>query len=386
MLDTIVVGGGPAGLYCALLLAEAGFDVAVVEEHDTLGIPTHCTGVVADELSDLFKVPESLILSRPTTCVMVSPSGRTFTFSSAEEGIAVIDRGEFDRELGDAATRAGVQITCGLQVARIRPEQACVRVLGSDGAALSARTCVIACGVRYGLQRQLGLGLPSLFLHSAQLEVDANIPDSVVELHVGRETAPEGFAWVVPLLRGGCTWAKVGIMMRGDAASHLQRFLSQRGLAGRMASVPPEPMRRLLPLGPASPTYGHRVLAVGDAAGLTKPTTGGGIFYSLFSGRLAAETLIRALRDDRLSRGDLHVYEARWRAQLGPHLYISSYLRRLFTKLTDHEIETLLGALVSDDVQSVIRQTARFNWHGELIRAILRQPSIKSVLLHSLLR
>ena len=119
-------------------------------------------------------------------------------------------------------------------------------VLGSDGAALSARTCVIACGVRYGLQRQLGLGLPSLFRHSAQLEIDANIPDSVVELYADRETAPEGFAWVVPLLRGGCTWAKVGIMMRGDAASHLQRFLFRRGLAGRMGSVPPEPMRRLL--------------------------------------------------------------------------------------------------------------------------------------------
>ncbi len=119
-------------------------------------------------------------------------------------------------------------------------------MLGSDGAALSARTCVIACGVRYGLQRQLGLGLPSLFLHSAQLEIDANIPDSVVELYADRETAPEGFAWVVPLLRGGCTWAKVGIMMRGDAASHLQRFLFRRGLAGRMGSVPPEPMRRLL--------------------------------------------------------------------------------------------------------------------------------------------
>jgi len=386
MLDTIVVGGGPAGLYCALLLAEAGFDVAVFEEHETVGLPTHCTGVVSDELSDLFKLPQSLILSRPTTCIMVSPTGRTFPFSSAEEGIAVIDRGEFDRELGAAAARAGVEITCGTQVVQIRSEQAHVQVLGADGAALAARTCVIACGVGYGLQRQLGLGLPSHFLHSAQLEVDADIPDSAVELHLGRATAPEGFAWVVPVRRGGYRRAKVGIMMRGDAASHVQRFLSWRGLGGPSASGLPVPMRRLLPVGPASPTYGDRVLTIGDAAGLTKPTTGGGIFYSLLSARLAAETLIEALRDDRLSSADLAVYEARWRAQLGPHLRSSSRIRRLFTKLADHEIDKLLGALMSDDVQRVIRRTIRFNWHGELIRAILRHPGVKSVLLHTLLR
>jgi hypothetical protein len=83
---------------------------------------------------------------------------------------------------------------------------------------------------------------------------------------------------------------------------------------------------------------------------------------------------------------DLAVYETRWRAQLGPHLRISSRIRRLFTKLADHEIDKLLGALMSDDVQRVIRGTIRFNWHGELIRAILRQPSIKSMLLQTLLR
>jgi geranylgeranyl reductase family protein len=386
MLDTIVVGAGPAGLYCALLLAEAGFDVVVVEEHETVGMPTHCTGVVSDELSDLFKLPQSLILSRPTTCVLVSPTGRTFSFHDAEEGIAVIDRAEFDRELGAAAARAGVEISYGTEVSQIRPEPTHVRLLVADVTALAARSCVIACGVAYGLQRQLGLGLPSRFLHSAQLELDAEIPDSSVELHLGRATAPEGFAWVVPVRRGECRRAKVGIMMRGDAASHLQRFLTWRGLGGSSASAPAVPMRRLLPVGPASPTYGDRVLTVGDAAGLTKPTTGGGIFYSLLSARLAAETLVEALRDGRLNRAHLAVYEARWRAQLGPHLRVSSHIRRLFTKLADHEIDALLGALMSDDVQRVIRRTVRFNWHGELIHAIWRHRGVKSVLLRALLR
>jgi len=102
--------------------------------------------------------------------------------------------------------------------------------------------------------------------------------------------------------------------------------------------------------------------------------------FALVNGR------VRSLARRPTEPRGLHVYEARWQAQLGPHLRISSCIRRLFTKLADHEIDRLLGALVSDDVQSVIRQTVRFNWHGELIRAILRQPSVKSVLFHTLLR
>jgi flavin-dependent dehydrogenase len=125
---------------------------------------------------------------------------------------------------------------------------------------------------------------------------------------------------------------------------------------------------------------------VGDAAGLTKPTTGGGVFYSLLSGLLAAETLTEALRRDRLEAGDLRAYERRWRALLGPHLWISSRVRHLFARLTDPELETLLEALTSDDVQRAIQNTARFNWHGDFIRAVLGQSGVKSTLFQAVLR
>ncbi len=85
-----------------------------------------------------------------------------------------------------------------------------------------------------------------------------------------------------------------------------------------------------------------------------------------------------------MSSADLAVYESRWRARLGSYLKTSSRIRRrLFTKLADPEIDKLLGALMFDDVQRAIRQTIRFNWHGELIRAILHQPGVKSVLFHN---
>ncbi|HEV8437590.1 MAG TPA: NAD(P)/FAD-dependent oxidoreductase [Methylomirabilota bacterium] len=385
MLDVIVVGAGPAGLYSALLLAEEGFDVAVLEEHALPGAPTHCTGVISDELSDLFKVPESLILNRPAVCTIVSPSGTAMPFASNDERIAVIDRGQFDAELGLAAQRAGAEVRTEFRVDRVWPAPDAVCVEGSGGR-LRGRVCVLACGVGYGLQRQLGLGLPSLFLHSAQLELDADGSSTAVELHVGRTTAPEGFAWLVPIVRDGRARMKAGLMTRGDAAEHLDRFLARPGVRERLAPQPAPAIRRLLPLGPVNKTYGERVVAVGDAAGLTKPTTGGGIFYSLLSGLLAAETLSEALRRDRLGEAALRVYETRWRARLDPHLRVSSYLRRLFIKLTDQEMETLLEVLVSERVQEIIRRTAHFNWHGELIRSILQQRGIKSILFHALLR
>ncbi len=385
-LDVAVVGAGPAGLYAALLLAEEGFDVGVLEEHPAVGAPAHCTGVISDEVSDLFKVPDSLVLNRPSACAVVSPSGRAVRIDGGDEEIAVIDRAQFDAELGLAALRAGAEIRTGFRVDRVSIEPGRVVATSAHGVGVAARVCLLASGVNYALQRQLGLGLPTMFLHSAQLEVDAVDAPAVVELHLGRETAPEGFAWVVPVRRDGRARLRIGLMARGDAEGHLDRFLHRAAVAERLAARPGAATRRLLPLGPLAKTYAERVLAVGDAAGLTKPTTGGGIFYSLLSGLLAAETLVPALRRDQLGASSLIAYERRWKARLDPHLRISSYLRRLYIKLGDEEIETLLAALASDDLQQEIRRTAHFNWHGGLIRSLLRQPGIKPILLRALLR
>jgi len=383
--DVAVVGAGPAGLYAALLLAEAGFDVLVLEEHDTPGLPAHCTGVISDEVSDLFKVPEALVLARPRRCRVVAPSGRDVAFAPGGPGIAVIDRGQLDAELALAARRAGVEIRTGLRVEGIRVDGREVCVSGG-GVAIRARAAILACGVAYGLHRQLGLGLPSLFLHSAQLEVDAAAPLDAVELHPGAAVAPEGFAWLVPVARDGRPRLKVGVMARGDAAEHLRRFAGGPRAARVASPDDAVPLRRLLPLGPVERTYGERIVAVGDAAGLTKPTTGGGIFYSLLSGLIAAETLDQALRRDRLAAPDLRAYERGWRARLDPHLRVSSYVRRVFMKLGDADLEALIQALGEDDMGALLEGTAHFNWQGDVIRTALRRRGVRAVLLHALLR
>ena len=141
-----------------------------------------------------------------------------------------------------------------------------------------------------------------------------------------------------------------------------------------------------MPVAPVTKSYADRIVAVGDAAGLTKPVSGGGIFYSLLSAQFAAETLIEALAADDLSAARLSHYEARWRGRLMPEIRISRRFRDCLARLSDDEWDTLVTALASDDVQALIRRKAMFNWHGPLIRSMVKQPGIKSILLRSLFR
>jgi geranylgeranyl reductase family protein len=382
--DVIVVGAGPAGLFAALRLASGGHDVLVLEEHGTIGAPTHCTGVVSSEVQELYKVPDDVVLHRPTSCLVASPHGTIAEFRSPGEEIAVLDRAAFDRTLAAEARRAGATVVTGVRVEDVRVGRAAVEVSTARRAYL-ARAVVLACGVAYRFHRRMGFGRPAALLHTAQVELDA-APADALEVHLGRQVAPEGFAWLVPVRREGRPRVKAGVLLRGDARARLRAFLRSPRVAARAGVIPDDMVLRLLPVAPPRRTYGARMLLVGDAAGLTKPITGGGIFYSLLSASLAAETLEDALAADDLGVRRLSRYEARWRQRLGRELRTGIWFRHLLANFTDRELDAFVRAIDSDDLRAVIDNTARFNWHRAVVLALVRQPGIKSILLRSLFR
>jgi len=380
MRDVAIVGGGPGGLSAARRLAADGWSVTVFEEHDRIGTPVHCTGVLAEDVIASMHLPAEAVLNPLSTVRFVAPAGHSFDYTTANTEAVVIDRAVFDAALARRAEEAGAEIVRGGRVTAIDLTSDRAILTLPDREPVEARAVILACGASYAFQKRLGLGMPSTFLQSAQLELPAERLGDV-EIHFGSEIAPKGFAWAVPVRRASGTFARVGVMADNDSGVYFLRMLER--VRERWAVSMPDalsPRRRMLPLASVKRTYAARVLAVGDAAGLVKPTTGGGIYYSVVSGEIAAEVLGKGLATGDLSAAALREYEGCWRGRFQSEFTAQLALRFVAQRMRDADIDALFSLATTDGILPLVRQTARFNRHRDFILALLRhQPARRAL-------
>jgi len=380
MLDVAIVGGGPGGMAAARSLAAAGWAVTVFEEHQQIGLPVHCTGVLAEDVIAQLNLPAEAVLNPLSTVRFVAPAGHSFEYTTATTEAVVIDRAAFDAALSRRAELAGASVIRGRRVIAVDVEAGAARLTFADHEPVRTRSVILACGANYVFQKRLGLGMPSTFLQSAQLELPAERLGDV-EIHFGSEIAPKGFAWAVPVRRSYGTFARVGVMAASDPAAYFSRMLARvRDRWGVALPDAAAPRRRMLPLGSVKRTFAERVLAVGDAAGLVKPTTGGGIYYSVVSGEIAAEVLGSRLAVNDLSANAMREYEQRWRTRFQSEFTAQLALRFVAQRMRDTDIDALFSLATTDGILPLVRQTARFNRHRDFILALLRhQPARRAL-------
>ena len=161
----------------------------------------------------------------------------------------------------------------------------------------------------------------------------------------------------------------------------MEGFVERLRSDGRIGEAAGKAQTWGIPIRPISPSYADRTLVAGDAAGLVKPTTGGGIYYSFLSGRIAAGAAQEAIQSGRYSASNLRGYEREWKAVFGRELRIGYYARMLYETLSDEQIERLMDEFLSDGTMAdYIGEDVAFDWHSKVILNLLRHTSIRRVL------
>jgi digeranylgeranylglycerophospholipid reductase len=373
--DVIVVGAGPSGLRTAAGLAGAGLDVRVLEKKPRAGTGVVCTGIVGREVFDDFGIDRGPVIEELRRVRLVSPFATELVYEHPRPFACVVDRERFDGALSDAAAKAGASIVCDTRVESVAVGAGGVEIVAraGDGAIRRERAAVavLATGVDFGLQKRLGLSSPRDFLKGAQVEC-AHPEADMTTLFFGRDVAPGAFAWSVP---AGGGRARIGLLTRQDPKACLRRLLESR-FAGISTTDEQSGIRtRPVAQGLLARTFGDRVIAVGEAAGQTKTTTGGGISYGLACADLAAQVVRGCFDRSSFGPADLADYERRWKGLLQKEILVGQYTRRMCARLSDGRIESLFQLARVDGIVPIIRDRADFDWHSGLIFALLQRLS-----------
>jgi geranylgeranyl reductase family protein len=382
-VDVLVVGAGPAGSTVARALALRGHRVLVVEEHERVGHPVQCAGLVSQRVIDLAG-SDRFVLGPVRGASVYGPATARVSFRAPEPRAFVIDRAGLDEWLADAAARAGAEIRTGVKFDRLAASpngKAHVRLRTAQGtdAEVEARVVVGADGVASAVARAFRLRRPVEILPAFEAEFPTSPCDpNDVEVYLGRTIAPGLFGWVIPDQAGG---ARVGVAAAADgtpARTYYERLLDRVERAtGHRPANPTGYIVSGIPVGQVPRTSGTGVLLVGDAAAQVKPLSGGGIFTGMRCAAIAAGVLDDALSTGDLSSRSLHRYDVAWRAELGEELEKALYLRRIFVQMTDPELEKVVRALDAVGTTETIVAFGDIDFPTGVARRLLRQsPSL----------
>ncbi len=334
--DVLVVGGGPSGSSCAYWLAEAGWDVALVEKKVFPREKTCGDGLTPRSVRQIadMGLEASLAGAHRYTGLRACAYGKVLdlpwpdhpTFPSYGY---VVTRHDLDAVVNERAVKAGATVWQGTEA--VEPIlDGTVPAAAAGGAALlpsctgavvreqatgtrrsvRARYVVVADGANSRFGRALGtardrnqpMGMALRGYYTSPCH-DQPFIESHLDIRDDDGKVVPGYGWIFPLGDGRVN-VGVGLLStdrrwKGVNTStlmdHFVAWAPKEWELSPSTSLGP-PTGGKLPMGLAvGPRVGPTTLVVGDAAGTINPFNGEGIAYGYESGRLAAASLGEAL-------------------------------------------------------------------------------------------
>ncbi len=349
-----IAGAGPSGTYLAYLLAKQGHDVHVFHDSNIIGLPIQCTGLVTEELFKLVPHSKEYIVNTLDGATIHGPAS-TVTIPLKEY---VICRRRFDNHLADMARAAGARIHLGHRLIGIEGKTA---ILRHEGKRIERPFDILigADGPRSAVAQAAGLARPRRFWIGLQATLKGSFDAKKFSAHFG-DCAPQFFGWVVP--ESGSV-ARVGVATEHKTREHFEAFLSRIGgeVIERQAGPIPIYDGKQRAADPARGIY-----LVGDAAGVVKATTGGGIITGMLSSKALAEAIQRG--------GD---YEAALRP-LRRELWIHQRIRRSLNRFRGKDYDRLIGLMGNRRVKDILAAHPREFPSRFMLKLLAAEPRLLS--------
>jgi len=260
-----IIGAGIIGLYLAWRLRQKGYSVVVFEKKSNMG-GKPCTALISERIKEYLPISDRIYQKRVESVLVHFPKKDIRV--KVSPAYLVFKRKVLDNFVYNLAKQAGAEIIFNKEIREI--PQGFTKVIGCDGALsqirqlLSLPAPVCRLGIQYFINKADGSGesievWPQKFACSSKF----------------------GFAWKV-LKKGKIEYGIIGpdkeAKKRFDAFLNKARVDLEEG--NFRAAMIPQGLR--LP-------KSDNITLLGDSAGMTKPTTGGGIIWGFKAGDILAD-------------------------------------------------------------------------------------------------
>ncbi|MBI4141641.1 NAD(P)/FAD-dependent oxidoreductase [Candidatus Woesearchaeota archaeon] len=349
-MNISIIGAGPGGSFAAKLLAEKGHDVTIYEDHQCVGIPVQCTGLVTKTFLELHPIKKEFLVNEMHKVKVIAPNATNVDIPLHEY---VVDRAKLDQTLCNEAINAGAQLKIHHRFVGINNDRIIIK---HKGETTEKKTDIIigADGPNSDVAKNAGIyGTRPMFI-AHQVTIKGNFDKHTFTTYFGK-WAPGFFAWVVPETD---TNARVGLATNYDTKNYFNTFIKE--IPGTIIDVQAGPIPWYT--GKETVEKDGRIFLVGDAAGLTKATTGGGIITAMKSAKILAECI------------ETGASYTKSLTTLRRMLWLHNVIRRVLNNFSDEDYNKLIQLMNKESVKKVLNTHTREHPARILAGILLREP------------
>ena len=371
MANILVAGAGHGGVTAAILLAQAGHSVTILEQSASgeTGYPQNdafdmdCFEYAGIPLPDYFPLGKNKL-----TLVPLDPNTQSLTLPCSDMDSVIIDRQVLIGYLLDLAEKAGARIIYNCMV--ISPIMLGSRVAGvtTNTGDYYADLVIDACGLNSPLRN----GLPDFTYVNRKVQMydtvytyrayfkklkNSEQPETDFNVHL-KEDGREGFYWVVNeadavdvLILKFTPLDRAKVLSKLHEIYYENPHISKDFIkCGRYAQIPVcQPLGMLIADGYA---------AVGDSAFMTYAIKGSGIAYSIRAGKILADTVLSDI-NGMFNCETLWDYQKRFFKEIGFSACRIALVKNTALQFTAEEISNLLksGIITTEELAAFLNNT-----------------------------